>query len=191
VPSNPWSRALKKRKPSLKGLAKNNGHKPKPSLRALVTTEPPVMERPYQEPKPRVKEDFRLGGVLFSGAQITGQQTAGYREGIFRPIGTVDITNGDQTYTMHNRHGSWMHDVWNGNGAMAEPARVAEWLGIDMHHVDISRALSRRFEAELKKHGTPTVHQQHARSEAQAVAARKHPAKPAPKKLTLKGLKKK
>ena len=190
---NPWSRAVKK-KPSLKALAKTNGREPsKPSLRSLVTTEPVVMERPYQEPKPRVKEDFRVAGVLFSGAEITGAQTVGYRDGMSRATGTVDITNGDQTYTLHNRNGSWMHDVW-GNNRMAEPALVARWLGIEMSQIEVSRALSRRFEAEMKKQGVLTTHQQRAKLDAEATAARKR--KPTPKettsvkKISLKGLKK-
>src|SRR4051812_45232109 len=207
---NPWSRKTK-RKPSLKGRAKTNGKatvKPslasltkgephKPSLRGLVTTEPVVRERPHQEPKPRVKEDFRVGGILYSGAEITGQVTAGYRDGMFRSVGTVDITNGDQTYTMHNRYSSWMHDVW-GTNRMAEPALVASWLGIDMSPAEVSHALTRRFEAEMKKQGVPTTHQQRAQLEAQAAAARKRSAKQPAKETTevttkkpsLKGLKK-
>jgi hypothetical protein len=207
---NPWSRKTK-RKPSLKRLAKTNGSAPvkpslasltkgephKPSLRGLVTTEPIVMERPYQEPKPRVKEDFRVGGILYSGAEITDKVTVGYRDGMFRTVGTVDITNGDQTYTMHNRYGSWMHNVW-GTNRMAEPALVAKWLGIEGASVEVSHALTRRFEAEMKKQGIPTTHQQRAQLDAQALAARKRTKPPAEettevtpkKKLSLKGLKK-
>ena len=97
-----------------------------------MTTEPIVIERPYQEPKPRVKEDFRVGGILFSGAEIGGQLiTAGYKDGMYRTYGSVDVTNGDLTYTLHNRCGSWMHDMWD-SSMMAEPARVAYWLGIDV-----------------------------------------------------------
>lgn len=179
--TNPWSRKVK-RKPSLKGLAKTNGTtKAKPTLRALVTTAPAPIERPYQEPKPRVKEDFRIAGVLFSGAEITGEVYTGHRQGMFRPVGSVDVTNGDQTYTLHNRNGSWMHDVYGGN-TMAEPALVATWLGIDMSQIEMARALSRRFEAELKKQGVLTVTQQRARLEAEAAEARKRKAvKPAPK----------
>jgi hypothetical protein len=221
--ANPWSRKAKVKKiTSLKGLAKTNGKapvkpslaslskgkpqttpKPKLSLRKLVTTEPVVMERPYQEPKPRVKEDFRIGGVLFSGAEILGEITAGHRDGTFRPFGSVDVTNGDQTYTLHNRHGSWMHDVW-GTNQMAEPARVAMWLGLhNMGQMQMAQALGRRFELELKKQGVPTTHQQRLKLEEQAAAARKRAAKHAAKptipkettkvtqgKITLKGLKK-
>jgi hypothetical protein len=213
--SNPWSRKAKaKPKPSLKRLASTNGKapakpslaalpkgqpKPKRTLRALVTTEPVVMERPYQEPKERVKEDFRVGGVLFSGAEIVDRVSSGHRDGIYRTYGTVDVTNGDQTYTFHNRYGSWMHNVW-GTSQMAEPARVAVWLGLqNMGQLDMSRALSRRFELEMKKQGVPTPHQQRVKLDEEAAAARKRSAKPAAKetttvapkkKLTLKGLKK-
>jgi hypothetical protein len=195
--ANPWSRKVKSKgklallsgkastngkapvKPSLASLAKGEPTpKPKPTLRALVTTTPVVEERPYQEPKPRVKEDFRANGVLFSGAEITGAVTAGYRDGVSRPIGTVDITNGDMTYTMHNRYGSWMHDVWNGEGRMAEPARIAHVLGINMSQAQVSSALSRRFEAELKKQGVLTTHQQRAKLDAAAADARKRTRQP-------------
>lgn len=185
---NPWSRAVK-RKPSLKGLAKTNGSAPvKPSLRKLVTTAPAPVERPYQEPKPRVKEDFRRSGVLFSGAEVTGESYAGYRDGMFRPVGSVDVTNGDLTFTFHNRNGSWMHDVYT-SSSMAEPALVAQWLGIDMTQVEMSHALTERFNAELKKQGILTPTQQRARLEE----ARKHKpaAKPKPeakRKPTLKAL---
>jgi hypothetical protein len=189
VSSNPWSRKAKK--PSLKGLAKTNGKalanppKGKPSLRKLVVN-PVEEERPYQAPKPKVKEDFRVNGVLFSGAEVTGSALAGYRDGMFRPYGTVDVTNGDQTYTLHNRYGSWMHDVWNGNGAAAEPARVAAWLGILMSQAEMGQKLTQRFEAELKKQGIPTLHQQRVRLENDAAAQRKRTRNPEPTEVTKK-----
>jgi hypothetical protein len=160
-----------------------------------VTTEPVVIERPYQEPKPRVSEDFRIDGVLFSGAEITGEVTAGYQDGMSRPVGSVDVTNGDQTYTFHNRYGSWMHNLWQGGGKMAEPARIAATLGIGMTQAQMSQALTKRFEAELKKQGVLTTHQQRNKLEAQATESRKR--KPTPKetpevtprrKITLRGM---
>jgi hypothetical protein len=197
VPSNPWSRTAKPqgKLKLLGGKAKTNGKAPaKPTLAALAKGEPKekkvslgaalgvkqvAPERPHQEPKPRRKEDFGVNGVLFSGAEITGEALAGYKDGMARPVGTVDVTNGDQTYTMHNRYGSWMHDVWNGNGSMAEPARVASWLGITMTQAQMGKALSMRFEAELKKQGILTLHQQRARLEAAAAEARKRTRPPA------------
>jgi hypothetical protein len=189
---NPWSRTAKpKGKLKLLGsTAKTNGKAPaKPSLAALAKGEPkenkkvslgaalgikvPVFSRPHQEPKPRRKEDFSVNAVLFSGAEVTGEAVSGYRDGMTRPVGTVDVTNGDQTYTLHNRYGSWMHDVWNGNGSMAEPARVASWLGITMTQLEMAKALSMRFDAELKKQGILNLHQQRARLEAKAAEARK------------------
>ena len=160
-----------------------------------MTTEPAPVERPYQAPKPRVKEDFRVGGLLYSGAEVLGEITAGHRDGITRPYGSVDVTNGDITFTFHNRFGSWMHDVWEGGGVMAEPARVIEWLGVDVHHVDLQHAMTRRFEAELKKQGILTPHQQRAKLDADAAEARKKTKPPAKEtkvsgKITLKGLKK-
>jgi hypothetical protein len=219
VANNPWSRVAKpKPKGKLKllgGKAKTNGvapvkpslaalskgkptqvtPKPKPTLRSLVTTEPVVMERPHQEPKERVKEDFRVGGVLFSGAEVTDKVSVGHRDGTFRSVGTVDVTNGDQTYTLHNRYGSWMHDVW-GTANMAEPARVAAWLGINMSQLDMCQLLTKRFEAELKKQGIPNKQQQRAKIEADAAKARKRTKQPeketpvvTPKKPSLRGLK--
>jgi hypothetical protein len=91
-----------------------------------------------------------------------------------------------------------MHDVW-GTNQMAEPARVAMWLGLqNMGQMQMAQALGRRFELELKKQGVPTTHQQRLKLEEQAAAARKRAAKkpPAkettkmPGKITLKGLKK-
>ena len=204
VAAKPSLAAITKGKPTdlegamrvtLAALVKDDPAK-KVSLAAALGLKPPVSERPYQAPKPRVAEDFRSGGVLFSGAEITGETTRGYKAGMSRAYGTVDITNGDQTYTMHNRNGSWMHDVWEGGGKMAEPARVAQWLGIDMSQIDISRALTRRFEAEMKKQGVLTTHQQRVKLDEQATltrkrAAKKPPAKETttvPKKITLKGL---
>lgn len=205
--ANPWSRKAKKL--SLKGLAQANGKapvkpslaalpkgKPKPSLKALVAS-PVDEERPYQAPKPRRKEDFSVNGVVFSGAEITGEAVAGYKLGMTRPVGTVDVTNGNMTYTLHNRYGSWAHDVWHGDGSMAEPARVAAWLGITMSQLEMGQALSRRFELELKKQGIPTLHQQRIRLEAEAAEARKRTKQPpqettkVTKKISLRGMGKK
>ena len=211
--SNPWSRKTKPKKLTLKGLAKDNGKAPvKPTLASLAKGEPkpkvtlgaalgvkqPDPERPYQAPKPRHKDDFRVGGVLFSGAEVTGEDSKGYRDGMFRPVGTVDITNGDQTYTFHNRYGSWMHDMWTGS-QMAEPARVGAMLNISMSQLEIARALSKRFELALKAKKIPNTHQQRIALEEKAKLARKRTAKPTTKettdmttkpKLSLKGLKK-
>jgi hypothetical protein len=219
---NPWSRAAKPKpkgklsllggkaktngkapaKPTLAALAKGKPQpepKPKVTLGAALGVKPPVEERPHQEPKPRVKEDFRVDGILFSGAEITDRTTLGYRDGVYRTIGTVDVTNGDQTYTFHNRYGSWMHDVWHGGGMMFEPARVAAMLNINMSQVDMARALSRRFEAEMKKQGILTAAQQRAHAEAKAAEARKRSRKPIEettevtpkKKISLRGVGKK
>jgi len=92
-----------------------------------------------------------------------------------------------------------MHDVWHGGGMMFEPARVAAMLNINMSQVDMARALSRRFEAEMKKQGILTAGQQRAHAEAKAAEARKRSRKPIEettevtpkKKISLRGVGKK
>ena len=51
-----------------------------------------------REPK-KSKLDFHRGGIRYHNVQ----QYEGYW--------TVDVSNGDITYTFHNRCGSWMHDI--------------------------------------------------------------------------------
>src|SRR5262245_58996131 len=87
--SNPWD-------PS-------NGRTQAKGLAGLLQRQP--KQRPV--PRPKTKEDFRSGGVLFHNAQYTGGITAGYKDGISRPAGSVDVSNGDMTFTLHNQYGSW------------------------------------------------------------------------------------
>jgi hypothetical protein len=59
----------------------------------------------------------------------------------------VDLSNGDRTATLHNRHGSWMADV--AEGRMAEPVRVARALGItSMSNYEVAKLLLERVQRE-------------------------------------------
>jgi hypothetical protein len=168
---------------SLKSLSRGNGRGPrKPSLAGVV-------KKPL--PKKQNARDFYVGGMLFWNAKILGEVTKGYKDGVFRPYGSVDVSNGDQTYTLHNMYGSWMAVMSTG---MAEPARIAAMLGTNMGQLEMYQNLQERFRLELKHEGVPSVHDQRRRVEEAQKAARARAAKPAaPKtttKITLKGLKK-
>jgi hypothetical protein len=110
--------------------------------------------------KPRTKatavpatspHDFQLAGVRFHNAR----QENGYW--------LVDVSNGPATYTLHNRHGSWMHNV-DGEGRMAEPVRVARALGTGMGQLEISQALMERVARET---GTTTTRRTRAKTTAE------------------------
>lgn len=168
--SNPWmGRFGTEQKVSLKALAKGNGKAEKPSLAGLK-------RKPL--PKRQNKRDFYHEAVLFWNAKILGEVTKGYRDGVSRPYGSVDVSNGDTTYTLHNLYGAWMCDV---DGAtMAEPALIASWLGISMGQVEMHRQLQARFEAELKAEGITTLaDQRRAVEENQRVARSRAAAKQA------------
>jgi hypothetical protein len=101
--------------------------------------------KPARRGKPRTKatavpatspHDFALAGVRFHNARQDGTTWL------------VDVSNGDRTVTLHNRHGSWMADVGNG-GSMAEPARVARQLGADMTQLEMGQALLDRVGREM------------------------------------------
>ena len=148
-------------KVSLKSLASDNGKKPgKPSLAGLKT-------KPL--PKKQTKQDFYAGGLLYWDATITGEASKGMHDGVTRPIGTVSVSNGDQTYVFHNRYGSWMADV---GAMMAEPARVANLLGTNMGQIEMYQNIKDRFEAELKVKGILTTEQQRAAVEEQKAVQR-------------------
>lgn len=87
-------------------------------------------QRPATSP-----HDFQLAGVRFHNAR---QQDGHW---------LVDVSNGDATYTLHNRYGSWLHDI-DGEGRMAEPVRVARALGTGMSQLEVSQALGERVARE-------------------------------------------
>lgn len=98
-------------------------------------------KRTRRKPSSRVAQrvasahDFQLAGVRFHNAR----QVDGHWQ--------VDVTNGTTTATLHNRYGSWMHDV-NGTGTMAEPVRVASMLGMGMSQLEMCQALQDRVARE-------------------------------------------
>ena len=167
-------------KVSLRGLT-NGKHEGRISLAAL---------KPKPLPSKKTKQDFYAGGLLYWDAQIVaGVDDVPFDGQTVRPVGTVNVSNGDQTYTFHNRHGSWMADM--GGGRLAELAYIAAALGTNMSQVEMYEHVRDRFEAELKVKRILTVQQQRARIEEAQKKARaraKQPAKTG--KITLKGLSK-
>jgi hypothetical protein len=87
------------------------------------------------------KLDFTQGGLRYHNVQ---QQNGWW---------TVDVSNNDRTYTLHNRHGAWFHNVEGHEGRMVEPVRVARALGTNVGQLEISQALIERLERELKMRG--------------------------------------
>jgi hypothetical protein len=106
------------------------------------------------------KYDFAVAGVKYHNVQ----KMDGYW--------TVDMTNGDKTYTLHNRHGAWFHDVGH-DGRMVEPVAVGRALGISDSQLDISMSLSRRLEREFRARGIPTREQLLRQHEEEAKASRR------------------
>jgi|SRR3954447_5769755 hypothetical protein len=88
------------------------------------------------------KHDFMRDGLRYHNVQ----QIDGYW--------MIDVSNNDKTYTLHNRYGSWMHDVW-GSEKMAEPVQVARALGTNLGQLEISQALLDRLDVELRARGLP------------------------------------
>lgn len=130
----------KEKKVSLKGLATGNGKPGKLSLAGLK-------KKPL--PQKQTKQDFYDEGLLYWNATIINGVSEVPLDGVIvRPIGTVDVSNGDQTYTFHNRYGSWMADM--GGGKMAELAWVARALGTNLDQEPMFRRVKARFDAELK-----------------------------------------
>jgi hypothetical protein len=100
--------------------------------------------------------DFTFDGIRFHTARVLGRVYD-------QPWGTVQISNGDVTYTAHNRYGSWMiaiGDVLDYNGAFKEPAAL-DWGS----QVEVCSALNRRFDAELKSRGIKTAAEMRAEQE--------------------------
>jgi len=114
-----------------------------------------------KQAKRSARLDFRRGGVKYHNVQ----QVDGYW--------MIDVTNGDKTFTLHNRHGAWYHDVVDGHGRMAEPVRVARALGTDLTQLAITQALMARLDRELKDRGIPTREQLLRQREEEALAARR------------------
>jgi hypothetical protein len=129
-------------------------------LRAMKQAQPPpavvrtnglAALRASKRAKLSSKLDFHRAGLRYHNVQ----QIHGYW--------TIDVSNGDRTYTMHNRYGAWYHDI-AGSERMAEPVKVARALGTEVSQLDMSLALQARLHEELKDRGIPThaeIIQQH------------------------------
>lgn len=107
------------------------------------------------------KHDFSIAGVKYHNVQ----HVDGYW--------TIDMTNGDKTFTLHNRHGAWYHDIEDGHGRMKEPVNVGRALGINDSQLDISQTLQLRLDRELRARGIPTREQLLRQREEEATAARR------------------
>ena len=106
------------------------------------------------------KLDFYRGGIKYHNVQ----QLDGYW--------TIDVSNGDKTYTLHNRHGAWFHSTGQ-ERRMVEPVAVARALGTDIGQLEISQALSARLARELKDRGILTREEQARKDEEDAKEARR------------------
>jgi hypothetical protein len=143
----------------------NNGHKPK-SLAELRARKQAEVKHPrslkeIKAAKASTKGDFSRGGLRYHNVR----QQDNYW--------LIDVTNNDVTYTLHNRHGAWFHDIEGREGYMAEPVQVARALGTDITQLDISLTLSERLEKELRLRGIPTREQLVRQHEEEARANRR------------------
>jgi hypothetical protein len=101
------------------------------------------------------KRDFTSGGLRYGNVV----QENGYWK--------IDVSNNDISYTMHNRYGSWMHDVEGRSGYMKEPAWVARALGTSVGQIEMAQNLIARVEVEMKARGIPT-HEERLRMKEEA-----------------------
>jgi len=149
------ARAKKARKGALGKLRdrkENGGGEPKKALAAL-----------RQARKASSQHDFNMDGILYHNVRVLGRVHD-------IPWGSVDLTNGDTTYTAHNRYGSWMvgdpHEI---DAVMKEPASLG-WGD----QVTLCTNLVARFEADLKVRGIKTAAELRAeREEADAKERRR------------------
>lgn len=131
--------ARRRQKPSLAELReRKQQQKPQKGLATL---------RKRKQMEQSGKRDFSIYGVRYHNPQ----QVGGYW--------TIDVTNGDDTFTLHNRHGCWMYSLPENNGRMKEPVAVARMLGINMGQVEMAQNLTERLEREQRARGIPTRQQ--------------------------------
>ena len=123
-------KAERERPKTLAELRAAKQQKPKPKTLAELR------KAKVKQAQASSKLDFHRGGILYHNVrQMNGHWY-------------IDVSNGDKTYTMHNRCGSWMHDVDGREGWMKEPAWVARALGTDLGQLPIAQALIHRLEIE-------------------------------------------
>ena len=132
-----------------KKAASSNGKKPKT-----------LAELRARKQAQSSKLDFHVGGVRYHNVRNHGHWWS------------IDVSNGDTTYTLHNRHSAWFCDTGK-EGVMAEPVQVARALGTDLTQLAISQALSERLEREMRDRGIPTREELLRQHEEEAKAARR------------------
>jgi hypothetical protein len=145
---------------------KTNGTRPKTLAELRARKQATTVKRPktlaeVKAEKNRTKGDFTRGGLRYHNARL--------HDGYW----LIDVTNNDITFTLHNRHSAWFHDVQGRDRHMAEPVQVARALGTDISQLDISLALCERLDRELKLRGLPTREQLVRQHEEEARAARR------------------
>ena len=153
-------RAKQQGKPSLAELRARKQEE-KTQTNGLAALRERKRMQKQSQPAKKSKADFNLSGVRFHNVQ----QYDGYW--------TIDVSNGDKTYTLHNRCGAWFHDINGRDGYMAEPVQVAKALGTGMTQIEISQALMSRLDAELKLRGIPTREQALRQREEEAKISRR------------------
>lgn len=153
----------------LRARKKTNSNHDKPKTLAELRARKQPVKRPktlaeVKAEKARTKGDFTRGGLRYHNARPEHNYWL------------IDVTNNDVTFTLHNRHGAWLHDVGQ-DRHMAEPVQVARALGTDMSQLAISTALSDRLDIELKVRGIPTREQALRQREEEAKAQRRKQSK--------------
>lgn len=159
-------------------VAKRRAEQAKPKTLAELRARKQAEKQPPPQPPKTLAElkrakqakrsarlDFRRGGVKYHNVQRVDAYW------------TVDVTNGDKTYTLHNKHGAWFYSRPERAGYLAEPVVVARALGTDLTQLAISQALTSRLERELKDRGIPTREQLLRQHEEEAKASRRKPRK--------------
>lgn len=115
---------------------------------------------PVQKPEaqaalanPDNAHDFIIEGVRYHSPRFLGRIND-------RPWGSVDVTNGDKTYTLTNQFGSWM--MPDAAGYLKEPAS----LGVG-NQLEVSTNLIARFDAFLVDMGIEKAPEKRARLAAE------------------------
>lgn len=109
------------------------------------------------------KRDFNRDGIRYHNVRIHSDDNLLWAE--------IDVSNGDTTYLMHNRWGSWMHPL-DSEGRFREPAA----LGIGSQ-ITVCSNLNARMDIELKARGIKTPAEIRAERMAAEAEERKRLAK--------------
>lgn len=135
-----------------------------------------------EKPKPKSLRELRKSKQTNHFGKIA-RTHAGIIYHNVRPINgywAIDVTNADKTYTLHNRHGAWFHDLRadgglhpDGKGPMREPVGVARALSMNDSQIQFSGELQDVLEHELRVRGIPSRAQRARQHEEEARAARR------------------